>query len=93
MLRFIYLLDMIPCSKCETVDFPKYIRMKLRDNGQRTQSVASYCILCHREEARIWDARFYKKKLAYNRIWRKENRDKVNTSKRKSYFKTKHGGL
>lgn len=78
-----------PCSKCETTDFPKYRRMKLRKNGQRTESMASYCTACHSEEQKIREERRYEKKLAYNRAWRKANRDKVNAYARADYEKNK----
>ena len=50
---------------------------------------ARYCILCHREKAAVWDARFYKKKLVRNQEWRRKNRDKVNAISRKYYAKNK----
>tara|TARA_R110000868_G_scaffold321250_3_gene582318 strand:- start:267 stop:563 length:297 start_codon:yes stop_codon:yes gene_type:complete len=61
--------------------------MKLRKNGKRTPSMASYCILCDKEDKKIIEQRRYELKLEYNRKWRKENRDKVNKSNRKSYLK------
>lgn len=78
-----------PCSKCGSVDFPKYRRIKLRKNGQRTESMASYCTACYSEEQKIREERRYKKKLAYNRAWRKANRDKVNAYARADYEKNK----
>ena len=38
---------------------------------------------------KIIDARRYDKKLAYNRKWKKANRDKVNKLERKYYVKNK----
>ena len=75
-----------PCSKCGSTDHPKYRRMKLRDNGNRTESMASYCVLCHAEAQKEREERRYEKKLAYNRAWRKTNRDKVNAYAR-AYYK------
>lgn len=80
---------MIPCSKCGCPDIKKYERIKLRDNGIRTKSIATYCILCHREEQKIREERRYEKKLAYNRKWCKSNREKKNISARKYYHKKK----
>jgi hypothetical protein len=77
----------LPCSKCGTTEYPKYRRIKLRKNGKRTPSMSSYCVLCHAEQQKIIEQRRLKKKLAYNRKWRKDNRDKVNKSNRKSYLK------
>jgi hypothetical protein len=76
---------MIPCSKCGDEDIKKYTRMKLRKSGKRTKSVASYCIVCHYEEQRIREERRYSLKLAYNRLWRRNNRALVNASARRSY--------
>lgn len=42
-----------------------------------------------REDQRIRDARIYKWKLAYNRMWRKKNRDKKNEYARRYYWKKK----
>jgi hypothetical protein len=78
---------MTPCSKCGCDDIPKYKRMKLRKTGKRTKSIASYCVMCHAEDQKIREERRYKKKLAYNRKWKKNNRDKVNKSERKWYKK------
>lgn len=78
-----------PCSKCGS-NFPKYKRMKLRKTGKRTLSIASYCILCHREEQKIRETRHYKKKLEYNRKWRKANRDKVNKYAKKLYLRKRY---
>ena len=76
-----------PCSKCGCPDTPKYKRMKLRKNGKRTKSVSTYCVLCHEEDQKIREARRYPKKLAYNREWNKQNRDKANASARRHYWK------
>lgn len=81
----------IICSKCECEAKP-YTRMKLRENGKRTLSVASYCVLCHYEDMRIIEARRYEKKLAYNRVWRRQNRDKVNAYERKYYLRSSRLG-
>ncbi len=51
--------------------------------------MASYCILCHKEDQKIREERRYKKKLAYNRNWRKENKDKKNAADRRWYQKKK----
>ena len=77
----------IPCSKCGDPETPKYRRKKLRKNGKRTISRATYCILCHYDDQKTREARRYDKKLAYNRKWRKANKEKVNAYKRKSYAK------
>lgn len=79
------------CSKCECEAKP-YVRMKLRENGKRTKSVASYCKVCHYEDQRVREERRYKKKLAYNRMWRKNNRDKVNEYNRIWYLKSRRYG-
>jgi hypothetical protein len=79
-----------PCSKCGIEDFPKYRRMKLRKTGKKTLSIASYCILCHREDQKIREEKRYTKKLAYNRLWCKNNRDKVNRYNRKHYKKNQY---
>lgn len=76
------------CSKCSG-DAPKYTRMKKRKSGKRTKSIASYCIICHREDQKIREQRRYKKKLAYNREWKKRNREKANAYERKYYHKKK----
>lgn len=77
-----------PCSKCGG-DAPKYKRLKLRKNGRRTKSTATYCMLCHREDQKIREERRYGKKLAYNRAWKKRNRDKANEYARKDYWKNR----
>ena len=78
-----------PCSKCGSVDHPKYRRMKKRESGIRTPMMSSYCVLCHAEDQKVREERRYKKKLAYNRRWRKEHRDKKNASARKYYWRAK----
>lgn len=84
----------LPCSKCGTVDQPKYRRMKLRSNGERTPSMATYCILCHYEAQKIREERRYDKKLEYNKEWRKNNRDLVNKWNREDYHnKTRRGWM
>ena len=85
MIRF-------PCSKCGG-SYPKYRRMKLRDSGKRTPSMATYCILCHRGMQAVRDTRIYDKKLAYNRKWRKRNREVVNKYKRDAYRKSRDSGI
>ena len=78
-----------PCSKCFD-DAPKYKRMKLRKNGKRTLSVASYCVICHNEDQKIREERRYEKKLAYNREWkRRMGRKYFNKLNRKYYLKNK----
>jgi hypothetical protein len=62
--------------------------MRKRKHGM-VLSVSTFCILCHREDQKIREARRYKKKLAYNRLWCKRNREKVNFYKRKDYSKMK----
>lgn len=52
--------------------------------------MASYCTQCHADEQKIREARNYEKKLAYNRAWRKANRDKINAYNRKDYRKSKN---
>ena len=79
----------VPCSKCGSVDFPKYRRMKLRKTGDRTPSMASYCVRCHAEAQKEREARRYEAKLEYNREWKKVNRDKANASERRYYEKNK----
>jgi hypothetical protein len=49
--------------------------------------MASYCIICHREEARGRDLKIRTWKLEYNRVWRRNNRDKVNEYARRYYLK------
>lgn len=81
----------ITCSKCEDTAEP-YVRMKLRKNGKRTKSVASYCKVCHYEDQRVREERRYDKKLAYNREWRRNNRDKVNENERRYYLEQQRWG-
>jgi len=57
-----------PCSKCGSLEYPKPYR---KAHGQ--WGYASYCIICHREDIRIKNHRWYSKK---------ENRDKVNARAR-----------
>lgn len=78
-----------PCSKCETTDFPKYRRKRKRKTGI-FESMSSYCVMCHKDNQKILEARRYEKKLAYNRQWRKDNKDKKNSYNRKWYHKNKH---
>lgn len=80
---------MTPCSKCGCSDIPKYQRIKLRENGDRTLSIYSHCILCEKEDKKIIEAKRYNKKLAYNRKWCKKNRKLVNKYKREDYWKNK----
>lgn len=78
-----------PCSKCGSSDHPKYRRKKLRANGKRTISKATYCVVCHYEDMKVHEAKRYNKKLAYNREWKRNNRDKANASARKNYAKSR----
>lgn len=57
-----------PCSKCGCPETPKWYR---KAHGK--WGYASYCILCHREDQRIKNERWYSKK---------ENRDKTNARSR-----------
>jgi hypothetical protein len=78
-----------PCSKCGCPDTPKYTRMKLRKTGKRSLSVASFCTWCHGLDQKEREARRYDKKLAYNKEWRKNNKEKWNAYNRKWYMKRK----
>jgi hypothetical protein len=84
----------IACTKCGATDIPKYRRKRKKNpTGKRgsrlkTITIASYCVVCHSEDQKIREERRYEKKLEYNRIWRKNNRDKINKYNRKSYKKT-----
>jgi hypothetical protein len=75
----------VSCSKCGG-DYPKYSRRK---KGRLKRYVASFCVLCHREDQRIRDARIYEWKLEYNRQWRRDNRVKVNKYNRKYWKREK----
>lgn len=85
----------LPCTKCGG-DAPKYARrrkvMKTGRRGSRLKkrTVATYCIICHREDHKTREARHYSNKLAYNRTWRKKNRKLVNGYNKKWYRKNKY---
>lgn len=79
----------LPCSKCGSSDHDKYRRMKKRKSGKITSSMASYCILCHREDQKVIEERRYDKKLAYNRQWRNKNKEKKNKYAKDYYWKNK----
>ena len=75
-----------PCSKCGTVDIPKYF-----NDG----TLHTFCIMCRRDYATEWKAKWMSVKAnrdhrnAVNRAWVENNRKKINAYRRKWYAKRK----
>jgi len=75
-----------PCSKCGSVDYPKFIRVRYV-NGKKAIYTSAHCVLCEKEDTDIRNIRRYdkaktnpqlwKKLLERNKSWAKKNKEHI----------------
>lgn len=61
-----------PCSKCGSMEYPKYRRI-LRRNGKVYEHMAGYCVKCNREDD--YNRRDIKKRSESHRRWAEKNKE------------------
>ena len=87
----------VPCSECESVDFPKHTQKKKRPDGSIHHYMASFCVKCYLEKRRIYKARNYEiimdRMKIYMVEWEKNNKDKRSLYNRKYRNKIRRNGL